>query len=84
MTSSATTTSVFNKIDENNSFAITIPGYWSSRNGGGTNHKLQKLLELTSQNDIQLHVNEVRKRRNRVKTGDNAFNYLTLLVVKTR
>ena len=32
---------------------------------------LKKLLELRSQNGIELHVKEVRKRGNQKKKGDN-------------
>ena len=53
---------VLNITDENNSFSFSTPGYWFSRCGAVTIHKLQKLLELRSQNDIKLHVEEVRKR----------------------
>ena len=48
--------SVFITTRENNSFSITIPGYWTSRSGAETTHSLQNLLELTSQNDIKLYV----------------------------
>ena len=40
VTSFETTNSVFNITDKNNSFSITTPGYWSSRNGAQTIHKL--------------------------------------------
>ena len=62
--------SVFNITNENNSFSITTPSHWSSRGGAETIYKLQKLLELRSQNDIQLHV-EVRKRGKQIKIGQN-------------
>ena len=38
-----------------------------------TIHKLQKLLELRSQNDVELHVEEVKKIGNQIKTGDNEY-----------
>ena len=55
------TNSVFKRTDGNRSFSTTTPGYWSSRGGAETNYKIQKLLELRSQNDHELHVQEVRK-----------------------
>ena len=64
------TASVFNITDENNSFSITIPGDWNSKSAGKTIDKLIKLLELRSQNEIKLHVEEVRKRGYRLKRGD--------------
>ena len=58
------TNSVFKITDENRSFSTTTPGYWSSRGGAETNYKIQKLLEYISQNDHELHVQEVRKSGN--------------------
>ena len=46
VTSFAATNSVCNITNENNSFSISTPGYWSFRGGTETIHKLQKLLEL--------------------------------------
>ena len=74
VTSFEATNSVFNSNDENNSFSIITPGFWSSRGGAETIHKLQKFLELRSQNDIELHVEEVKKnRRNQMKIGDKEY-----------
>ena len=64
------TISVFNRPDENNSFSISTPGHWSCRGGAETIYKLQNLLELRAQNDIELHVKEVKKRGNQIKVGD--------------
>ena len=59
--------------DENNSFPITTPGNFSSRGGAETIIKLQRLLGVRSQNDIELHVEEVRKRGNQMKIEHNEF-----------
>ena len=64
--------SVFNINYENNSFLISTPGYWSSRRGALIIQKLQNLLELRSQNDIRLHVVEVRRRGSLIK-GDSDY-----------
>ena len=56
------TKSVFNITDENNSFAITIPGHWQTDSVEKTNDELNKLLELRSENDIQLHTKQVGKK----------------------
>ena len=61
VTSFETTNSVFNINDENNSFPITTPGHWNSKSAEKT-FELNKLLELRSQNDIELHVEQVRKK----------------------
>ena len=60
------TNSVSNIIDENNSFSILIPGqcrvpsYFKYNNFDD----LKNLVKLRSENDIDLHVEEVRKRGN--------------------
>ena len=69
-----TTFSVFNITEEKNSFSISTPGLWSSRGGAETIYKLQKLLELRSQNNNDLHVEEIRKRGNQSKVGDKKYN----------
>ena len=73
VTSFKKTNSVFNITDENNSFSISAPRYWSSRGGAVTFDKLQKFLELRSQNDIKLHLEDVRKRANLIKKGENEY-----------
>ena len=67
------TNSVLLKTNENNSFSITTPGHWSSRGGAETNIELRELLGLRARNDIELHVEEVRKRGNLIKIGENEY-----------
>ena len=55
ITSFEATNSVFNIAAENNSFSITISGHWQTKSVT-TNNDLNKLLELRSQKDIELHV----------------------------
>ena len=57
------TISVSNTTPENNSFLITIPGHWESKSAEKTIDDLNNLLELRSQNGIDLHVEQVRKKR---------------------
>ena len=64
------TNSVFNITSENNSFSIIIPGHYQSKSNEKTTNDLNKLLELKS---LELHVEEVRKRRNKTKIGDNEY-----------
>ena len=52
----ATTNSVFNIINENNSSSITTPGHWNSKSAEKTFDELDKLLELRSENDNELHI----------------------------
>ena len=61
VTSFETMNSVFIKTDENNNFSISTPGHWNSENVEELIHKLNKLLELISENDIELLVKEVEK-----------------------
>ena len=53
---------VFNITNENNSFSIIIPGHYETEYAGKTIDELNKLLELRSQNGIELHVEQVRKK----------------------
>ena len=56
------TNSVFNITNENNSFSIIIPGHYQNKSADKTIDELNKLLELRSENDIDLHVEQVRKK----------------------
>ena len=65
------TNSVFNITNENNSFSIIIPGHYQTEFAEETIDELNKLLELKF---LELHVEEVRKRGNRIKMGDKEYN----------
>ena len=56
------TISVFNITNENNSFSIIVPGHYETESAEKTINELNKLLELRSQNGIELHVEQVRKK----------------------
>ena len=64
------TNSVFNITNENNSFSIIIPGHYQTEFAEQTIDELNKLSELKS---LELHVEEVRKRGNRLKIGDKEY-----------
>ena len=64
------TNSVFNITNENNSFSITIPIRWESKSAEKTIDELNKIVELKS---LELHVQEVRKRGNKIKIGDDEY-----------
>ena len=55
--------------DENNNFSIIIPGRWRKPNylDDDIIGSLNGLLKLKSENNIELHVKEVRKRGNEKK-----------------
>ena len=59
-----TTNSVFDTTDQSKSFSITIPRYYTSRGGVEALFKLRELLKQREESDIELHVEEVRKRGN--------------------
>ena len=61
------TNSVFNITNENNSFSIIIPGHYQNKSDEKIIDDLNKLLELRS---LELHVDEVRKKGNKIKIGD--------------
>ena len=56
------TNSVFNITNKNNSFSIIIPGHYETESAQKTIDELNNLLELRSQNGIELHVEQVRKK----------------------
>ena len=64
------TNSVFNITNESNSFSIIIPGHYQTEFAEKVIFDLNKLLELKS---LELHVEEVRKRGNKIKIGDNEY-----------
>ena len=64
------TNSVFNINNENNSFSIIIPGHYKTEFAEKVIDDLNKLYELKS---LELHVEEVRKRGNKIKIGDKEY-----------
>ena len=64
------TNSVFNINNGNISFSIIIPGHYQTESADKTIDELNKLLELRS---FELHVEEVRKRGNKIKIGDKEY-----------
>ena len=64
------TNSVFNITDDNNSFSIIIPGHYQNESDEKTIDDLNKLLKLKS---LELHKQEVKKRGNKIKIGDNEY-----------
>ena len=53
---------LFNINHESNRVSISTPNLWSPKGAAETINKLNEILELRPQNDIQLHVKEVEKR----------------------
>ena len=64
------TNSVFNITDENNSFSINIPGHYLNESDEKTINDLNELLELKS---LELHVEEVEKRGNKIKIANKEY-----------
>ena len=64
------TNSVFNITDDNNSFSIIIPAHWETEFAEKIIDEVNSLLEFIS---LDLHVNEVRKRGNKIKIGDKEY-----------
>ena len=60
------TNSVFNITDENNSFSIIIQCHWNSESVEKAIDKLNILLERRSENDSELHVEEVKAWGDRI------------------
>ena len=70
------TNSVFKITSENSSFSITIPGHWETKSDERTVNELNKFLEPKYENSIELHVEDVKKRGNQIKIGDNEYSNL--------
>ena len=70
MSSFECTNSVFNLTNGNNSFSIVIPGHYQNKSDEKTIDDLNKLLELKS---LELHVEEVKKRGNKIKIEDKEY-----------
>ena len=70
LTSFECTKSVFIIINENNSFSMIIPGHYETESAEKMINDQNKLLELKS---LELHVEEVKKRGNKIKIGDNEY-----------
>ena len=62
------TNSFLNINNENNLFSIVISGQYQNKSDEKTIDDLKKLLELKS---LELHVEEVKKRGNKIKIGVN-------------
>ena len=77
------TNSVFRITNKNIFFPITLPSYWSWRGGSETIIKLREFLRLRAQNDIELHVKEVKKRGNQIKVGGNEYKLSDLDIRET-
>ena len=76
VTSFEATKSVSNITDENNSFSTGRPGYWMIPNYllHGIIDQLKNLLDLRSQNGIELHVKEFEQRSNRIEKENKGYS----------
>ena len=64
------TNPVFNITDGNNSFSIIITGHYQNESDEKTIDNLNKFLELKS---LELHVEEVKKRGDKIKIADKEY-----------
>ena len=64
------TNSVSNITNENNSFSIIVRGHYQNKFDKKTIDELNKILELMS---LELHVQQVRKRGNKIKIKDDEY-----------
>ena len=65
------TNSVFNITNKNNSFSIIIPGHYKTEFAEKVVNDLNELYELTC--ELELHVEEIRKRGNIIKIEDKQY-----------
>ena len=71
-----TINSVFNNIEDHNSFFVSTPRYWTPKGTEEFINRLREFLELRSQNVVELHVKEVEKRSTSLETENGGY-YLT-------
>ena len=76
------TNSVFKITDESNSFSITTSSHWNSESAEKRFDELTKLIDLRSENDIKLHVEQVRKKGIFFKLQTLLYPFLVLLKMK--
>ena len=74
-TSFEVTNSVLNITAENYSFSISAPSYWTPEGGEELINKLNELLELRSQNDVELHVEKIERRGTRIEIKNRTCNF---------
>ena len=68
------TNSVFIITDKNTSFSISLPSYWNPLGGEELINNPKNLLEVRSQNDIELHGKDFEERGTRIEIGNVAIN----------
>ena len=73
MTSFEATNSVFNITDKNTSFSISLTNYWILVGGDDFINKLKKLIEVRSQNDIELYGKDFEERGTRIENGNSGY-----------
>ena len=74
MTSFEATNFLFNVTDENKSFSNTTPSFWTPEDGEEVINNLNELLELRSENHIELHVKKFEKRGTRIEIENSVYN----------
>ena len=77
------TNSVFNITNENNSFSIIVPGHYQDESAEKTIDELNNFLKVRSINGISINVDQVRKRGNKIKIGDNEYELSDFDTLKT-
>ena len=74
LTAFEATISVFILTDENISFSVSSPRYWTPKVGEEITIKWNDPLELRSQNDNDSHVKEVEKRSTQLEIENSGYN----------
>ena len=74
MTSFEAVNSVFEITKENNRLSISTPSNWFLKAAEELINELNKLLELRSQNEIELQIKELEERGVRIEIGTSGSN----------
>ena len=74
MNSFEETNSVVKKTDENNSFSVSTPSHWISEDSEELINELKETLERSSQNGMELHVDQFRRKGSILKNDYSLFS----------
>ena len=75
--------SVFNITNEYNSFSISLSTHWNSEDGEEFFNKLNKVIELRSENEFELHVKVGKKRGTRIEIEKSGYKLADFIPFKS-
>ena len=74
----------FSVSNDNDSFSISAPGYWSPKGPEETINQPIEFVALRSQHVMKLHLKEIEKSGNRIEVESSGFNLAGLIFLKVK